>query len=126
MTVTSVQLPTRTPDQLILVRLVRETLINLLNETVSNFKKGDITSLTLEDKLNIALSNFLIPYCFLVSTKVVFTRLPDGIPYIRMEDFARLISGTFVSGINIVYVEKDMLTAFLKEDYTLASNTLKV
>ena len=127
MSVTSVQLPNRTPDQIILLRRVREVFINLINQTVSQYYKGDITSLSLDQKVDIALSNFLIPYMFLVNTKVVITRLPDEIDrYMRMEDLARLIPAVFTSGINVINVEKSVFLQFLKEDYIVASNTLKV
>jgi len=126
MSVTSVQLPTRTPDQIILLRRVREIFINLINQTVSQYYKGDITSLSLDQKVDIALSNFLIPYMFLVDTKVVITRLPDEIDrYMRMEDLARLMPATFVSGINVIYLDKPVFLQFLEEDYITASNTLK-
>ncbi len=131
MAVSSVEVPTRTPDQQILCRIIRENLINLINQAVAVYTKSDISSLSLDQKLTIALSNFLIPYAFTVTTAtttlIVFTRLPDGIPSsMRMEDFARLIQGSFVAGINVVTVKKDIFLNFLQEDYIIASRTLGV
>ncbi len=125
MSVTSLTVPFKTKEKLILERTLRSFLINYINSVVMTTTGQYPDTLTLRDRVVKAFSNFLTPDAIIVGDEIVFLRLPSNMPfYLSLKEFADIIGGTYIEQYEAVHISIDKFVEFLSYDLDLLKQVL--
>jgi hypothetical protein len=118
MVITSMTVPFRTDEKVILERIIRNALLDMIDAYIQVATGKFPFDLTIEDRVRMVFGGFLASDYYMIDDKLIFLSLPDNIPkYITMKEFASIIGGSYVEGYNYVYVPFDAFIAFMKRDY---------
>jgi hypothetical protein len=118
MVITSMTVPYRTDEKVILERIIRNALLEMIDAYIQVGTGQYPYNLTIEDRVRMVFGGFLASDYYMIDDKLIFLSVPENIPkYITMKEFASIIGGSYVEGYNYVYVPFDAFIAFMKRDY---------